>query len=151
MNSRRVAKASQAIREVVSSTILLGLRDPRIKNVTVISAEATEDLRGAKVYISVMGDAKTEALTLKGLESARGFLQAKIADRLQTRYTPILRFVIDRGVKQSLETARILREADVSGEDGGEGETESGGEGEIPDSRNPIPDPEHLPQHSTDQ
>ena len=57
MSSRRVAKASQAIREVVSTTILFGLRDPRIKNVTVISAEAAEDLRTAKVYISVLGDA----------------------------------------------------------------------------------------------
>lgn len=109
MSSRRVAKASQAIREVVSTTILFGLRDPRIKNVTVISAEAAEDLRTAKVYISVLGDAKTEALTLKGLEAARGFIQSKIADRLQTRNTPVLRFVIDRGVKQSVETSRILK------------------------------------------
>lgn len=110
MNSRRVAKASQAIKEVVSTTILFGLRDPRIKNVTVISAEASADMRSAKIYISVLGDAKAEALTLKGLESARGVLQAKIADRLETRYTPILTFAIDRGVKQSIETARILRE-----------------------------------------
>lgn len=110
MNSRRVAKASQAIKEVVSTTILFGLRDPRIKNVTVIAAEASADMRSAKVYVSVLGDAKAEALTLKGLESARGVLQAKIADRLETRYTPILTFAIDRGVKQSIETARILRE-----------------------------------------
>jgi ribosome-binding factor A len=109
--SRRVAKASQAIREVVSTTILLGLRDPRIKNVTVLSAEAAPDLRTAKVYVSVMGDAKDEALTLKGLESARGYLQAKIADRLQTKNTPVLTFVIDRAVKKSIEASRALREA----------------------------------------
>lgn len=109
MQSRRVAKASQAVKEVVSTTILFGLRDPRIKNVTVIAAEASADMRTAKVYVSVMGDAKMEALSLKGLESAKGVLQAKIADRLQTRYTPVLTFVIDRGVKQTLETSRILR------------------------------------------
>ncbi len=110
MQSRRMAKASQAVKEVVSTTILFGLRDPRIKNVTVIAAEAAADMRTAKVYISVRGDAKAEALTLKGLESAKGLLQGKIADRLQTRYTPVLTFVIDRGVKQSLETSRLLRE-----------------------------------------
>jgi ribosome-binding factor A len=114
MQSRRVAKASQAIKEVVSTTILFGLRDPRIKNVTVIAAEAAPDLTTAKIYISVRGDAKDEALTLKGLESARGLLQAKIADRIQTRHTPILSFVIDRGVKRSLETSRILREDGVA-------------------------------------
>ncbi|MGC1274580.1 MAG: 30S ribosome-binding factor RbfA [Planctomycetaceae bacterium] len=109
MQSRRMAKASQAVKEVVSTTILFGLRDPRIKNVTVIAAEASADMRTAKVYVSVMGDAKMEALTLMGLESAKGVLQGKIADRLQTRYTPVLTFVIDRGVKQTLETSRILR------------------------------------------
>lgn len=110
MISRRIAKASQAIKEVVGMTILQGLRDPRVKNVTVLSAEAAPDMRTAKVYISVMGDAKDEALTLKGLESARGFLQAKIADRLQTRQTPVLTFVIDRGIKSSIATSRALRD-----------------------------------------
>lgn len=129
MNSRRLSKAAQAIKEVVGMTILTGLRDPRIKNVTVISAEPSADMRTAKVYVSVMGDAKVEALTLKGLESAKGFIQSKVADRLQTRYTPVLTFVIDRGVKKSLEAARILRgelglagagpsDADAAGEEG---------------------------------
>ena len=118
MNSRRTAKASQAIKEVVSLTILTGLRDPRIKNVTVISAEAAPDMRSAKVNISVMGGEKAEALTLNGLESARGFIQSKVADRLQTKNTPILTFAIDRGVKQSIETSRLLREAGVRDEEG---------------------------------
>lgn len=119
MKSRQVAKASQAIKEVVGTTILSGLRDPRIKNVTVLAAEAAADMRTAKVYISVRGDARTEALSLKGLESARGFLQSKIADRLQTRHTPVLTFVIDHGVKRSLEASRVLREALESGSEGG--------------------------------
>ena len=117
MNSRRTAKASQAIKEVVSLTILTGLRDPRVKNVTVISAEAAPDMRSAKVHISVMGGEKAEALTLKGLESARGFIQSKVADRLQTKNTPILTFAIDRGVKQSIETSRLLREAGVQNDE----------------------------------
>jgi ribosome-binding factor A len=108
MTTRRIAKASEAIRESVSTTILFELKDPRVKNVTVIRAEAAPDLRTAKVYISVMGDAKKQSLCLHGLESARGFIQAKLADRLQTRYTPVLRFVIDPGIHLSGETARLL-------------------------------------------
>lgn len=108
MTTRRIAKASEAIRESVSTTILFELKDPRVKNVTVIRAEAAPDMRTAKVYISVMGDAKKQSLCLHGLESARGFIQAKLADRLQTRYTPVLRFVIDPGVQLSGETSRLL-------------------------------------------
>ena len=130
VNSRRTAKASQAIKEVVSMTILTGLRDPRIKNVTVIAAEASADMRTAKVHVSVMGDEKAEALTLKGLEAAKGFIQSKVADRLQTRYTPVLTFAIDRGVKKSIEAARVLREAGVSGTDASEAGEEDVGAGE---------------------
>ena len=115
VSSRRQEKASQAIKEVVSTTVLFTLRDPRIKNVTVLAAEASADLQTAKVYVSVMGEPKDEALTLHGLESAKGFIQSKIAERLQTRYTPVLTFVIDRGVKKSVETARVMREQGILG------------------------------------
>jgi len=111
MNSRRTAKVASAIRASVSSTILFGLKDPRVKNVTVLSVEAAEDLRTAKVYVSVMGDPKVQALSMHGLNSARGFIQSKVADQLQTRYTPVLTFVLDQGVKKSIATSALLRES----------------------------------------
>jgi ribosome-binding factor A len=111
MNSRRMAKASEAIRETVSTVVLFELRDPRIKNVTVLSADVSPDLRNAKIYVSVMGDAKAQSLAMHGLESARGFVQSKIADRLQTKNTPIIRFVLDPSVKKSIEVSRALQEA----------------------------------------
>lgn len=117
--SRRTARIAEAIRETVSTTVLFELRDPRIKNVTVISVEVSPDIRNAKVYVSIMGDEKTQRLALHGLESARGFLQAKVADRIETRYTPILKFVIDPGVKKSIEASRLLREVLPEGEDTG--------------------------------
>ena len=49
-------------------------------------------------------------LCLHGLQSARGFLQSKLAERIETRYTPRLQFILDMGVKQSLEIARILHD-----------------------------------------
>ena len=110
MNSRRTAKAAQAIREAVSTAILFEVRDPRVKNVTVISVEVTPDMRAAKIYVSVMGDEKEQALSIHGLNSARGFLQSKVADRLQTKYTPILKFVLDPGVKQSIEASSLIRD-----------------------------------------
>jgi ribosome-binding factor A len=110
MSSRRTAKVAEAVREQVSTTILFGLKDPRVKNVTVTRVEVSPDLRNAKVYVSVMGDEKAQRLTLKGLESARGFLQAKLAERVKIRYTPILHFQLDQGVKRSIEASRLLRE-----------------------------------------
>jgi len=112
MNSRRTAKVASSVREIVSSTILFGLKDPRVKKVTVLGVEVAEDLRTAKVYISVMGEPKEQSLTMHGLNSARGFIQSKLADQLQIRYTPVLTFVLDQGVKKSIEASRLLRESE---------------------------------------
>ena len=110
MSSRRVLKVAEAIREVVSMAILTELRDPRIQDVTVTYVEVSSDLRYAKVHVSVMGDEAKEQLSLRGLRNSAGFLQQKISKRVDTRYTPRLTFVLDRGVKHSLEVSRILGE-----------------------------------------
>ena len=123
MISRRLQKAAQAIREVVGTSILRDLQDPRIDNVTVTNVEVSRDMRSARVYVSVMGDEKQQQLCIYGLQHAAGYLQAKIAKRIDTRYTPILKFVLDLGVKKSIEINEILqsvlpdREEDQADED----------------------------------
>jgi ribosome-binding factor A len=67
-------------------------------------------MRHAKVHVSVMGDEPKQKLALKGLQNSAGFLQQKIARRIDTRYTPRLRFMLDQGVKRSIEVSRILEE-----------------------------------------
>ncbi|MBX9656798.1 30S ribosome-binding factor RbfA [bacterium] len=108
--SRRTERVSEAIREVVSRAILFELKDPRVSGVTVTRGEVTGDLRHAKVYVSIMGTETEQRLSLRGLESARGFLQRKVAERLETRYTPHIEIVVDDSIKKSLEMSRILRD-----------------------------------------
>lgn len=108
MSGRRLLKAAEAIREVVSMAILTELRDPRVKHVTVVGVEVTPDMREAKVLISIMGNESQQRTTLNGLDNARGFLQTRIAERIDTRYTPRLSFVVDDGVKKSVVVQQIL-------------------------------------------
>jgi ribosome-binding factor A len=68
-------------------------------------------LQHAKVYVSIMGSEKEQQLTLRGLRHAAGFIQSKLARRLQTRFTPVLHFVLDQGVKHSIEMTRLINEA----------------------------------------
>ena len=110
MASRRMLKAAEAIREVVSMAILTEIRDPRVQNVTVTGVEVSPDMRTAKVLVSVMGDEGRQQLCLRGLASSSGFLQSKVAKRIDTRYTPRLSFELDQGVKKSIEVQRILQE-----------------------------------------
>lgn len=115
LQARRALKAAEAIRQVVSMAILRELKDPRIRDVTVTYVEVSPDLRHAKVHVSVMGDETKQRLSLRGLRSAAGYLQAKCAERIDTRWTPKLEFVLDQGVKRSIEIARILEEVFPSG------------------------------------
>ncbi len=110
MSSRRILKAAEAIREAVAAAILTELRDPRIRDVTVTFVEVSADMRHAKVHVSVMGDEGRQNLSLRGLQSAAGFLQRKVNERIDARYTPRLQFLLDKGVKNAIEVARILRE-----------------------------------------
>lgn len=111
MPSHRSLRVAEAIREVVSTAILFELADPRIQGVTVLRAEVTGDLRNATVYVSLMGSEGEQKLALRGLQHATGFLQSRVAQRLQTRFTPMLNFKVDDSVKKSIAISRLIDEA----------------------------------------
>ena len=108
MTSRRQLKAAEAIREVISTSILTEVRDPRVQGVTVLGVQISPDMREAKVFVSVMGDQEERARSLEGLHSSAGFLQARIASRIDMRYTPKLVFCFDQGAKNIATVASIL-------------------------------------------
>ncbi len=128
--SRRTLKAGEAIREVIGMSVLTDLQAPRIRDVTVTRVEVSADMRHAKVYVSVMGDEAKQELCLRGLRSAAGFLQSKIAKRIDTRYTPQVHFVLDQGVKHSLLISQMLDKVLPPKEDEEKGEGRGGKEEE---------------------
>ncbi|MCM2371474.1 30S ribosome-binding factor RbfA [Aporhodopirellula aestuarii] len=118
MSSRRQLKAAEAIREVVATSVLTDIRDPRVRDVTIISVSVSPDMREAKVSVSVMGDEAQKQLSIRGLQNSAGFLQSKIANRLDTRYTPRLSFELDKGQENALAVSEIL--ARIAAEQSGE-------------------------------
>lgn len=111
MSSHRSLRIAEAIREVVASAVLFEVADPRIQGVTVLRVEVGQDLRNATVFVTVMGSEAERNLAMKGLRSAGGFLQSRVAARLQIRYTPILAFKLDDSVRKSVEMGRLIEEA----------------------------------------
>jgi ribosome-binding factor A len=137
MKSHRLARVAEVIRETAANTILFELKDPRVKNVTVTRAEVSADLQHAKVFVSVMGSEKEQNLTLHGLKSAAGFVQTKVADKLTTRFVPHITFVLDEGVKKSIEISRLLAEEKArSAPPAAEADAPAGGD----DENTPEPD-----------
>jgi ribosome-binding factor A len=101
-------RVNEAVREVLSARIAEGLSDPRIGFVTVTSVETSPDLRHARVFVSVLGDASQRADTLAGLDSAHGLLQQSIARELRMKHTPTLQFVFDESIDRGMRISELL-------------------------------------------
>jgi len=112
MAGDRMRRVNEAVREVLSSRLTAGLKDPRIGFVTVTSVETASDLRHARVYVSVLGSEEEREETLEGLQSSHGFLQAALGSELRMKRTPTLEFVHDHSVDQGFRIGEIIEEHD---------------------------------------
>jgi len=133
MKPHRLERVAEVVREVASETILFELQDPRVQGVTVTRAEVSGDLQHAKVYVSVMGTPSEQKLCMHGLNHASGFVQSKLASRMKTRFTPVIHFILDQGVKNSIEISRLINEA-LAQSASGDGVDSSAGSKEEPAS-----------------
>ena len=107
--SDRMRRVSESVREVVAEGVRQ-LKDPRIGMVTVTGVEVTRDLQEARVYVSVLGGENKRRDTLRGLESAKGVLQARINNELSLRRTPQLTFQYDETVERGVRMTKLIDE-----------------------------------------
>ncbi len=111
MKPIRQAKVSSFLRNEIASLIQLELRDPRIGFVSVTRVEPTEDLKEAKVFVSILGNDTERRTALRGLNAAKGFLQEQLAGRHQWRNNPVLRFELDLSIEKQFELEKLLKRA----------------------------------------
>ena len=107
--SERMRRVNESIRQVLSEGVGQ-LKDPRIGFVTVTGVETSPDLRQAKVFVSVLGNARKRENTLHGLESAHGVLQLRLATELRMKRTPLLTFEYDPTVAEGVRMSQLIDE-----------------------------------------
>lgn len=110
-NSVKMNKINKEFQRELSNLIRSEIKDPRVAMMTsVVAAEVAPDLKTSKVYISVLGDAKAQADTLKGLKSAAPFLRSQLAHNLNLRNTPELTFVVDQSIEYGVNMSHMIDE-----------------------------------------
>jgi ribosome-binding factor A len=126
----RLLRVNESIKETLSTIIAAeGLKDPRVGFVTVTGAEATPDLRHAKVFVSVLGNAAAREATMKALEKSSGYLQSRLGASLRMKRTPQLQFCYDDTLDNAMHIQKLLKKEEealgteapeivVGGEDG---------------------------------
>lgn len=108
MASNRIGRINDDIQRVLS-TLLRSVKDPRVNQgmLSVTRVDTTGDLRYAKVYISVLGQADEKELK-KGLKSASGWLRRELGSSLSLRYTPELVFEIDHSIEHGAQISALI-------------------------------------------
>ena len=106
----RMRRVDEAVRAVLTDAIARQLKDPRVGFVTVTGVKTSPDLRHARVYVSVLGDATVRQDSLEGLRSAHGFLQRRLASELTLKHTPSLVFEYDESVDRGMRISQLIDE-----------------------------------------
>lgn len=105
----RIDKINEEVRRELSG-VIRELKDSRIPMMTsVVSVQVTNDLRYAKVYVSVMGDSETQKNALAGLKSAAGFVRREMGRRVDLRCTPEFIFELDHSIEHGAHIDELLK------------------------------------------
>ena len=113
--SQRQLKAGELIRRVLAEIIAKeDLRDPALKGVSVTISEvrASPDLKHAIVYAAPLGGGNAEEV-IAALQRAGNFLRGRLGREMETKFTPRLKFEIDRTFETASDMAALLNDPHI--------------------------------------
>ena len=102
LKGERVASDMQRER---GNILLLEAKDEDFKHVTITDCDVTNDLSFAKIYFTTTDDREKVE---KDLNNAAGFFRSLLAERLQIRHTPELRFIFDESIEYGQKIEKII-------------------------------------------
>lgn len=120
----RPQRVAEQIRRELAAIFSRDARDPRFAQLTISAVEVSRDLSNAKVFIIPSADNEIVGL-LRALKKATGYLRRGLAERLNIRNMPMLRFVHDESMENALRVSELIDQA----LDPGKGSSMKPGEG----------------------
>ena len=108
-NSIKNTRVNGEVQKELSNIIRGGIKDPRVAPMpSVVAVEVAPDLKTCKAYISVLGDEKAQEDTIKGLQSAEGYIRRELARKLNMRNTPEIKFVMDQSIAYGVAMSKMI-------------------------------------------
>lgn len=109
MEGKRSEKVADLIQKEISQMLVKSIKDPRIGFVTITKVSVSEDCRFAKVYFSVVGTLAEKERSMKGLDSAKGFVRKELGRRIRLRYTPEILFQFDPSIEYAIHMGELIQ------------------------------------------
>ena len=120
-NSIKNTRINAEVQRELSNILHNGIKDPRVAPMTsVVAVEVAPDLKTCKAYISVLGDEQARQDTLKGLQSAEGYIRRELARTVNMRNTPEIRFIADQSIEYGVNISRKIDEVNRDSYNGAE-------------------------------
>ena len=109
MPSVRYDRINEEIKKALSE-IVRDMKDPRISPMTtILLVEATNDLKLAKVKVSVYDkDNEVRKETVAQLNRAEGFIARELGRRIDIRRIPTLKFTLDDSIEYAVHISEII-------------------------------------------
>lgn len=118
-NSIKNTRVNAEVLRELSNILRSGIKDPRVAPMTsVVAVEVAPDLKTCKAYISVLGDEKMQKDTIRGLQSAEGYIRRELARTINMRNTPEIRFIVDQSIEYGVNISRKIDEVTRDLKDG---------------------------------
>ena len=111
-------RVNAEVHHELSNILRGGIKDPRVAPMTsVVAVEVAPDLKTCKAYISVLGDEKAQEDTLKGLQSAEGYIRRELARTINMRNTPEITFILDQSIEYGVNMSKMIDDLTKKGEE----------------------------------
>ncbi len=116
MVKHRASRLAESIKEEVSKMIREEVKDPRLGFVTVTDVEVAEDLRHARVFVSILGEEEDVKNSMDVLTRASGFVRTELGKAIRLRHVPEISFRYDKSIEHGAHISKLLREVGVEGD-----------------------------------
>ena len=105
----RIDSVNSLLKKEISRIVINEVKDPRLAKVfSIVHVDTSRNLESVSVFVSVMGSTSEKSNTLKGLISARGFIQRELRQALTIRTIPKIRFVLDDSFDKAEQISDLL-------------------------------------------
>lgn len=108
-SGRRPKQVGDVVRAELARLLREDLRDPAIGFATITDVVMADDLRSARVFVSVFGPTDQFRKTVEALNRARGHLRSLVGRNCGLRYAPDLHFAEDHTIERGARVEELLR------------------------------------------
>ena len=113
----RAQRIADRIHEELSGIILMEVSDPRITSAYITKVRVDNELSYANIYVSAMEGSEEADSILEGLNHASGYLRRELAQRIQLRHFPRLRFYWDPSPEHADRIDQLIASLDTGEEE----------------------------------